>query len=153
MSVRVIYEDVAVGADDAASTASSGAQPFSDLPELVYGTMPLLISTNELNQWLLDGIRKIRQTETAAFWSAEQSKADCTFDTNPTITVTLDGVFASSGIFFNFDGGAGDYCSELTLTWYNSNTVAATQQFTPDEMWRMFDELGFGAPLARIEPA
>lgn len=80
----------------------------------------------------MDGSRKIRTAETAAFWSAEQSKADCTFDTNPTITVTLDGVFASSGIFFNFDGGAGDYCSELTLTWYNGNTVAATQQFMPD---------------------
>ena len=100
MSVRVIYEDVAVGADDAASTASSGAQPFSDLPELVYGTMPLLIATNELNQWLLDGTRKIRQTETAAFWSAAQSKADCMFDVNPTLTITLDDTFSSPGIFF-----------------------------------------------------
>lgn len=29
----------------------------------------------------------------------------------------------------------------------NVGTVKMAQQFTPDEMWRMFDELGFGAPL------
>lgn len=131
MSVRVIYEDVAVGADDAASTASSGAQPFSDLPELVYGTMPLLIATNELNQWPLDGTRKIRQTETAAFWSSAQSKADCTFDANPTLTITLDDTFSSPGIFFYFDGGDGDYCSGLTMTWYRDTTQLVTQQFEP----------------------
>lgn len=132
MSVKVVYEDVAVGAADAATVESSDANVFSIIQDLPHGTDQLLIETNELNQWLLDGSRKIHTAETAAFWSTEQSKADCTFDTNPTITVTLDGVFASSGIFFNFDGGTGDYCSELTLTWYNGDTVAATQQFTPD---------------------
>ena len=132
MSVKVVYEDVAVGAADAATVASGDANALSTILDLPHGTDQLLIETNELNQWILDGSRKIRTVEKAAFWSAEQSKADCTFDTNPTITVTLDGVFASSGIFFNFDGGADDYCSELTLTWYNGNTVAATQQFTPD---------------------
>ncbi|HRP97145.1 MAG TPA: penicillin-binding protein 2 [Rhodocyclaceae bacterium] len=29
----------------------------------------------------------------------------------------------------------------------NVGTVKMAQQFTPDEMWRMFDTLGFGAPL------
>ncbi len=29
----------------------------------------------------------------------------------------------------------------------NVGTVKLAQRFTPDEMWRMFDELGFGAPL------
>ncbi len=29
----------------------------------------------------------------------------------------------------------------------NVGTVKMAQQFTPDEMWKMFDELGFGVPL------
>ena len=67
MSVRVIYEDVAVGAAAAASVASTAAQPFSDLPELPYGTESVIVATNELNQWMLDGSRPILTTERAAF--------------------------------------------------------------------------------------
>lgn len=132
MSVRVIYEDVAVGAAAAASVASTAAQPFSDLPELPYGTESVIVATNELNQWMLDGSRPILTTERAAFWSTEPSKADCTFDANPTLTITLDGTFASSGIYLYFDGGTGDYCSALTMTWYNGEITVASQDFTPD---------------------
>jgi hypothetical protein len=132
MSVRVIYEDVAVGAAEAASVASTAAKPFSDLPELPYGTEPVIVATNELNQWVLDGSRPILTTERAAFWSSAPSKADCTFDANPTLTITLDGTFASSGIYLYFDGGTGDYCSALTMTWYNGETAVASQDFTPD---------------------
>lgn len=131
MSVRVIYEDVAVGAAEAASVASTAAKPFSDLPELPYGTEPVIVATNELNQWVLDGSRPILTTERAAFWSSAPSKADCTFDANPTLTITLDGTFASSGIYLYFDGGTGDYCSALTMTWYNGETIVASQDFTP----------------------
>lgn len=132
MSVRVIYEDVAVGAAEAASTAGTAAQPFSDLSLLPYGTEPVIVATNELNQWTLDGSRPILTTERAAFWSSAPSKADCTFDANPTLTITLDGTFASSGIYLYFDGGTGDYCSALTMTWYNGETTVASQDFTPD---------------------
>lgn len=131
MSVRVIYEDVAVGAAAAASVASTAAQPFSDLSELPYGTEPVIVATNELNQWVLDGSRPLLTNERAAFWSSTPSKADCTFDTNPTLTITLNGTFTTSGIFLYFDGGTGDYCSALTMTWYNGTTVVATQEFEP----------------------
>ena len=60
MSVRVVYEDVAVGAADAATVASSDANAFSIIQDLPHGTEQLLIETNELNQWILDGSRKIR---------------------------------------------------------------------------------------------
>ena len=68
----MIYEDVAVGAAAAASIASTAAQPFSDLPELPYGTESVIVATNELNQWMLDGSRPILTTERAAFWSTER---------------------------------------------------------------------------------
>lgn len=76
MSVRVIYEDVAVGAAAAASVASTAAQPFSDLPELPYGTESVIVATNELNQWVLDGSRPILTTERGGFLvcQAEQSR-------------------------------------------------------------------------------
>ena len=70
MSVRVIYEDVAVGAADAAHMSSSAAQPFSDLSLLTYGTEPVTVATNELNQWKLDGSHPILTTDRAAFWSS-----------------------------------------------------------------------------------
>ena len=55
MSVKVVYEDVAVGAADAATVASSDANAFSSIQDLPHGTNQLLIETNEPNQWILDG--------------------------------------------------------------------------------------------------
>lgn len=133
MSVKVVYEDVAVGSAAASSVAASEAMSISKPPLLPFGALEGPIATTEQNQWVLNGTRKVKPaSEPVGFWSTPRSGDDCTFTTPPTITITLDGNFTSLGIYFKFDGETGDYCSDLNLTWYNGTTQLATQQFFPN---------------------
>lgn len=134
MSVKVVYEDVAVGSADAASVVASASMSISDPDQLPYGAFAGPIATTEQNQWVLNGTRKVKPAETAVgFWSLERSGDDCAFTTPPAITISLDGQFTSLGIYFKFDGYTGDYCSDLDLTWYNGDTVLASQKYFPDK--------------------
>lgn len=133
MSVKVVYEDVAVGSAAASSVETSEAMSISKTSLLPFGALEGPIATTEQNQWVLNGTRKVKPTpEPVGFWSTPRSGDDCTFTTPPTITITLDGQFTSLGIYFKFDGETGDYCSDLNLTWYNGTTQLATQQFFPN---------------------
>ena len=133
MSVKVVYEDVAVGSAAASSVETSEAMGISKTSLLPFGALEGPIATTEQNQWILNGTRKVKPaSEPVGFWSTTRSGDDCTFTTPPTITITLDGQFTSLGIYFKFDGETGDYCSDLNLTWYNGTTQLATQQFFPN---------------------
>ena len=133
MSVKVVYEDVAVGSAAASSVETSEAMNISKTSMLPFGALEGPIATTEQNQWVLNGTRKVKPaSEPVGFWSTPRSGDDCTFTTPPTITITLDGQFTSLGIYFKFDGETGDYCSDLNLTWYNGTTQLATQQFYPN---------------------
>lgn len=133
MSVKVVYEDVAVGSAAASSVETSEAMGISKTSLLPFGALEGPIATTEQNQWVLNGTRKVKPaSEPVGFWSTTRSGDDCTFTTPPTINITLDGQFTSLGIYFKFDGETGDYCSDLNLTWYNGTTQLATQQFFPN---------------------
>lgn len=132
MSVKVVYEDVAVGAADASSVSTTAKRSFSNPALIPYGSDAGLLASFERNQWALDGTRVTLGDKKAAFWSAVQSKEDCTFSTAPTITISLNGRFSSPGLFFYFDGSEGDYCSEIVITWYNDTEQLATKTFTPN---------------------
>lgn len=133
MSVKVVYEDVAVGSAAASSVETSEAMGISKTSLLPFGALEGPIATTEQNQWVLNGTRKVKPaSEPVGFWSTTRSGDDCTFTTPPTITITLDGQFTSLGIYFKFDGETGDYCNDLNLTWYNGTTQLAAQQFFPN---------------------
>ena len=133
MSVKVVYEDVAVGSAAAASVTASEAMGISKTSLLPFGAFEGPVATTEQNQWVLNGTRKLKpKSEPVGFWSTTRSGDDCTFTVPPTITITLDGQFTSLGIYFKFDGETGDYCSDLNITWYNGTTQLATQQFFPN---------------------
>lgn len=133
MSVKIVYEDIAVGSAAAASVEASDAMSISKPSLLPFGAFEGAIATTEQNQWVLNGTRKVRPASSpVGFWSTPRSGDDCTFETPPTITITLDGQFTSLGIYFKFDGETGDYCSDLNITWYNGTTQLATQQFFPN---------------------
>lgn len=133
MSVKVVYEDVAVGSAAASSVETSEAMGISKTSLLPFGAFEGPVATTEQNQWVLNGTRKLKpKSESVGFWSTPRSGADCTFQTPPTIEISLDGQFTSLGIYFKFDGETGDYCSDLNITWYNGTTQLATQQFFPN---------------------
>lgn len=129
----ITYKDVAVGAQEGADFAVVGATDESAPERLATGAEPGGVITLEHNRWLLDGsFDAFYDQSVIAFWSSEISGADGTFSAEPTITITLDQQYSSTGISFVVDDAAGEYVALLNIRWYQGDTLKADQDFTPD---------------------
>lgn len=90
--------------------------------------------TFELNQFILDGSKSVMpdNPNDIAFWSETLSKDDCTFETNPKITITFKEQHTSAAITLYFED---EPPAELKITWYTiSGTKLVTETFCPDSL-------------------
>lgn len=130
MSVRLVYEDIAVGADEDAVMSATGADEISTIALLPFGSGNAeKYATLEPNSWFLDGSRVLYRGGTVAFWSDDFSGEDCRFETPPTVTATFDENYSSMGITLMF--GEFNYCSEVRIVWYHDDTVLEDKTFYP----------------------
>ncbi len=132
MSVRLVYSDIAVGAENDAAVSTTARQSFSVPARLPHGADSVPLATLEPNSWALDGSRVCRGAQKVGFWSTQMSDEDGVFGTKPTITVAFDEQYTSLGISLVFDTALADYCSDITLSWYQDNALLAQKQFFPD---------------------
>ena len=118
--------DATVTTDDNQSIGSVGL--FADQTEQEgYGTF-------ELNQFVLDGSKSVlpENPKDIAFWNDALSKEDCTFETNPKITVTFQEQHTSAAITLYFED---ESPAELKITWYTiAGTKLVTETFYPDSL-------------------
>lgn len=131
MSVRIVYEDIAAGAAEDAAVTASGASSFSDPALLPFGGDRTPIATLEPFRWLLDGSREILDGQPIAFWSAEMSGPDGQFARPPEITITFDEKYTSPGLFLVFDPPGGEYCTRLSVEWYQGSVLLKKGEFFP----------------------
>lgn len=90
--------------------------------------------TFELNQFILDGSKSVMpdNPNDIAFWSEALSKDDCTFETNPKITITFKEQHTSAAITLYFED---EPPAELKITWYMiAGTKLVTETFYPDSL-------------------
>lgn len=132
MSVKIVYKDIAVGADEDAQVSSTNAADFSNLQLLPFGVEPKPVATLEVDQWSLDGTRKTRESQTLGFWSTTLSGEDGKFTSPPSIKVIFDEQYTSLGVTLRFDTSTGDYCDMVTVVWMKADTVLDTKTFYPD---------------------
>lgn len=117
-----------------ASLSSNDNQSIGNLNILAEQTMQNPYGTLELNQFILDGSKKIlpEMPEDIAFWSNKKSIADCTFAVNPTIEIAFTKQHSSAGLTLYF---AGDYPTEILITWYNlAGTKLDSKIFYPNSL-------------------
>lgn len=133
MSVKLIYKDIAVGADEDASMSATGQDSISALALLPFGDENQKpYTTLEHNIWLLNGSKIIYDGDTYAFWSEALSDGEGYFSTPPEITAVMDEQYNSLGIYLDF--GVINYCSEIEVIWYQGSTVLAQKNFYPDAL-------------------
>lgn len=132
MSVRIVYKDIAVGAEKDASVTTTAAVSGSNPASLPAGVEPVPLSTLELNHWLLGGNREIKSTQPIGFWSTQLSGEDGVFASPPTITIVFDQKYTSLGVSLRFDASTGDYCSDVKISWYQGTTLLTEANFQPD---------------------
>jgi hypothetical protein len=129
---KIVYEDIAVGAEDDATITSENDMSFSNPQNLLIGVTPKKICTCEHNEWGLSSNYQIYSGDAVAFWSTALSDSNCAFATGslPTITITFTGVYTTLGLSFDFAKEIDNYIQEFKITWYKDTTQLATQTFT-----------------------
>ena len=134
MSVTtVLYEDVAPGAEEAATTTATTANALSDLSLVPVGVEPLgAIITLEHGNWGLDGNSVSYGDGDIAYWSNSMSGADCLFSAPHILTISLSEQFSSLGITLSFDSQGETFCSHVNLKWYQGATLREDMDFFPD---------------------
>lgn len=150
MGVKLIYKDVALGADEDAAVTATEAESFSDVDKIPFGVEAPAIATAELNGWGLTHDYQVYDDNRVAFWSKERSGADCSFDSPPTITLAFDQQYTSTGLTVRFSPATMDYCTEIGVTWYQGGVVKRSGTYYPDapnyvvaEMVEAYDKLVF----------
>lgn len=133
MAVKLIYKDVAVGADeDAQVTTSTTAEDFSDVAKIPFGVEAPAIATGEPNGWGLTQDYKVLDKQPLAFWSRERSGAGCDFSTPPTITLAFSKQYTSTGLTVRFAPASMDYCTKIGVTWYQNGAAKESGTYYPD---------------------
>lgn len=126
------FIDVTALADAIPSTADNQTIGNTELFEAEY--LQEDYGTTELNQFVLSGEKTIlpEEPEDIAFWSEEQSKEDCSFESNPKVQIRFSAQHSSAGITLYF---VDDYPAELIITWYTvSGIKLISKTFYPDRL-------------------
>lgn len=131
MSVKLVYKDIAVGADEDATITATGQEANSLLALVPFGSgNETEYTTLEHNMWSLSGGKQIYDGGVFSFWSDEISDENGYFSITPEITATMDEQYNSLGVFLRF--GVMNYCSEVEVLWYQGNSLLSQKTFYPD---------------------
>lgn len=132
MAIKLIYKDIAVGADDDATvTTTAETEAFGDISRLPYGVDAAAIATLEPNGWGLIGDYKVLDRQKIAFWSTEKSGADCLFDNPPQIILEFTEQYTTTGLAVQFAPNAMEYCPEFDVAWYQNGAVKSSGTYYP----------------------
>ena len=132
MSVRIVYQDIAAGAEEDALVAAPGAADFTAPAMLPFGGSDAPIATLESFSWLLDGSRELLDGQPLAYWSEAMSGPNGRFAAPPEIRISFRRRYTSPGLFLTFDTATGDYCSHVTAEWYRGENLLKKKEFFPD---------------------
>ena len=132
MAVKLIYKDVALGADEDAEVTATDAEDFSDIAKIPFGVEAPAIATGELNGWGLTHDYKVLDNQPIAFWSKERSGADCYFSSPPTITLDFTKQYTVTGLTVRFAPESMDYCTQISLTWYQGGVIKHSGTYYPN---------------------
>ena len=132
MSVRIVYQDIAAGADKNAAVSAQGASQFSDVSLLPFGSDHAPIAALGPGSWLLDGSREILGQQPIGFWSEAMSGADGGFEAPPEIVVQFSERYTSPGLYLTFDPGSGEYCGNVTIQWFQGASKLYEAAYSPD---------------------
>lgn len=126
------FIDVTALAD--ASVTTDDNQGIGSIELFAEQTEQKSYGTFELNQFVLDGSKSVltENPKDIAFWNDALSKEDCTFETDPKITVTFQEQHTSVAITLYFED---EPPAELKITWYTiAGTKLITETFYPDSL-------------------
>ena len=137
-NLKIIYEDISVTAKEDSNLSSNGLQTFCDITSLKREKNENLgkYASLEYKRWKLDGTYKNLPNDLsekiAVYWSEQMSDENGIFQNKPTIEINFDNYETAVGITIDFDEISGDYANDLTISWWQNETLLSTKNFFPD---------------------
>jgi hypothetical protein len=133
MSGKIIYEDVAPGASDAAVCNGTNVNATLSRPDLLpVGVDNPNLAVLEKNRWLLNGTRKLYTNQVFGLVSSAVSGNDGAFNAAPSLRITFNQQFSCAGLTFRFGKEEFDYPSHIGVYWYRAGAVISQMEFYPN---------------------
>ncbi len=130
---RIVYQDIAVNADEDAAVTSTAAQSFADPALVPFGGAEGEYITGEPNVWVLDGTGVPLENDTpVAVWSLERSDENGDFASPPTLTFSFDNTYTLLGVTLVFGAGPDEIADHIRLTFYRGSTVLLQKEHFPN---------------------
>lgn len=133
--IKLIYSDIAVGAQDAFVPAATGGDAISNVGQIGKTglTFPEYGTVAELNGFALDGSMSVLPDDTAGavigYLSANITDKSGNFADPIVVTLTASELYTSQGITIT----AGEaFPRSVTIKWYRDDTLLSSKSFAPN---------------------
>ena len=132
--LKIVYDDIALGAKENSSISSADKKDFvvlENLKEVVeYPNYAMCLPRYSK----LDGtyVNTPGTLEHMGYTSRSVSDSSGRFANPPTLEFRFTKNFSSVGISLEFNNYSEDYCSKVNIKWYSDNTLLKEQEYNPD---------------------
>lgn len=132
--LKIVYDDIALGAKEDSSISSSDKKDFvilDNLKEVVeYPNYAMCLPRYSK----LDGtyVNTPNTFERMGYISRSISDSSGILANPPTLEFGFTKNFSSVGISLAFNDYSEDYCSKVNIKWYSDNTLLKEKEYTPD---------------------
>lgn len=138
-NIKIIYEDISVTAKEDSSLSSNGLQTFCNLAELRNDNSDFIkYASLEYKRWKLDGTFKNLPNALGspkngfAYWGDKLSDENGFFENKPILTINFSNYETSVGATLTFDTTTNDFPSDITIKWYQNETLISQKDFQPN---------------------
>ena len=132
--LKIVYDDIALGAKEDSTAASSDLDYYVNLEnlkgEVEYPDYAMCLPRYAK----MDGNYSNAPDVLSDMGYVSDSISDAAgmFENPPSITFTFTQNYSSVGITLRFNDHSGDYCSKVKVQWYRAEELLAEHEYTPD---------------------
>lgn len=132
--LKIVYDDIALGAAEDNTAATEDKDYYVDLQDLKKDIEFPDYALCLPRYAKMDGdyINAPDELEDMGYVSDSISDSSGGFEIPPAITVTFTQNYSSVGITLTFNDYSGDYCSKVNIKWYRDDELLADRDYTPD---------------------
>lgn len=133
--LKVVYEDIALGAKESTNISSDDKDYFVNLENLKqdieYPAYAMCLPRySKLNGSYNNSPELF---ENMGYVSNSISDTDGRFESPPSIVFKFNENYSSVGVTLKFNTYSGDYCNKVNIKWFREDTLLSEKDFTPDK--------------------
>lgn len=134
--LKIVYDDIALGAKENCTAASDDKDYYVDMEnlksEIEFPDYALCLPRYARMDGNYSNAPESEDLHDMGYVSDNISDAAGNFDAPPSIAFTFSQNYSSVGITLQFNDYSGDYCDKVNIKWYRDEELLADQDYSPD---------------------